>query len=91
MEAIMIVGVFDDATDARIAAQNLADAGIEPDAIRIKGGTGSTIDAPERGPGGTVRSFFAKLFSMESGQRDHRPDDAPGDYAEAVRRGGPAQ
>ena len=88
MEAIMIVGVFDDATDARIAAQKLADCGIEPDAIRIKGGTGSTIDAPERGAGGTIRSFFAKLFGKESDQNDHRPEDFPGDYAEAVRRGG---
>ena len=88
MEAIMIVGVFDDATEARIAAQKLADCGIDPDAIRIKGGTGSTIDLPVRGPAGTIRSFFAKLFSVEAKEDDHRPDDFPGDYAEAVRRGG---
>ena len=88
MEAVMIVGVFDDATDARIAAQKLADCGVDPDAIRIKGGTGSTIDLPVRGAAGTIRSFFARLFSVEAKEDDHRPDDFPGDYAEAVRRGG---
>ena len=87
MEAVMIVGVFDDATDARIAAQKLADCGVDPDAIRIKGGTGSTIDLPVRGAAGTIRSFFARLFSVEAKEDDHRPDDFPGDYAEAVRRG----
>jgi len=88
MPAIMIVGVFDDATDARIAAQRLAECGVDPEAIRIKGGEGSTIEAPHRTGGGSLRSFFAELFGGGADDRDDRDaDDFPGDYAEAVRRG----
>jgi hypothetical protein len=87
MSAIVIVGVFDDATDARIAAQRLAECGVDPDAIRIEGGEGSTIEAPQRTGGGSLRSFFAGLFGGDDDRDDRDPDDFPGDYAEAVRRG----
>ena len=86
MEGIQIVGVFDDATEARLAAQKLQDAGIERDAIRVRGG-GSIV--PEHvESGGTIRNFFAELFGSGAGKDDREPEDFPGDYAEAVRRGG---
>lgn len=85
MEGIQIVGVFDDATEARIAAQRLEEAGVSRDAVRVKGGSSTAPEHSEAG--GSIRSFFAELFGMGS-KDDRQPEDFPGDYAEAVRRGG---
>ena len=86
MKGIQIVGVFDDATEARLAAQKLQEAGVEREAIRVQGGESTLPEHVESG--GTIRSFFAELFGIGAGKDEREPQDFPGDYAEAVRRGG---
>jgi len=82
--AMTLVGIFDEAEQARRASAELTSAGIEERMIRT---TASNMGGTETGTGsgqsssGEHRGFFAKLFGM--GQ----DDEQSGHYAEAVRRG----
>lgn len=79
---ITMVGVFDDASDAREASSKLRQAGIAGDSISVHDSdrrTATSVPAEEHRPGG-IRRFFAELFGSAS-------DDDAGHYAEAVRRG----
>jgi uncharacterized protein (TIGR02271 family) len=71
-----LIGVFDDATLARHAAQQVQAAGIGSDRVEVRAESSDLPAADE-----DRRGFFARLFNLDD------DDDSSSHYGEAVRRG----
>lgn len=82
-----IIGVFDDADEARGAMNELVDAGIARSRIRLDAQagdtTGSSAQSADSG-NASIGHFFRSLFGMEN-EDDYRMQHDT--YAEAMRRG----